>query len=83
MPVLSKRLVDAAAPRAKEYQIFDGEIPGLALRIQPRGRKVYALFYRTGSGRKRTPSRCASPTWLWLLRRELIEISGSGGRRRT
>jgi len=54
MPVLGRRMVDAAAPRESEYQIFDGEIPGLALRINPSGRKVYALYYRTSAGRKRT-----------------------------
>jgi integrase len=51
--VLGKRVVDAAAPREVEYQIFDGEIPGLALRVNPSGRKVYALYYRTAAGRKR------------------------------
>jgi integrase len=54
MPVLSKRTVDAASPRDAEYQVFDGEIPGLALRVNPSGRKVFTLFYRTLSGRKRT-----------------------------
>jgi len=54
MPVLTKRLVDAAAPREMEYQVYDGEIPGLALRVNPNSRKVYTLFYRTLSGRKRT-----------------------------
>jgi len=54
MPVLTKRLVAAAAPRETEYQIFDGEIPGLALRVHPNSRKIYALFYRTATGRKRT-----------------------------
>jgi integrase len=54
MPVLTKRLVDGATPKETEYQIYDGEIPGLALRVNPNGRKVYTLFYRTLSGRKRT-----------------------------
>ena len=54
MPVLTQRVVDAAALRGTEYQVFDGEIPGLALRIHPNGLKVYALFYRTVTGRKRT-----------------------------
>jgi hypothetical protein len=40
MPVLTKRLVDAAAPRETEYQVYDGEIPGLALRVNPNSRKV-------------------------------------------
>jgi integrase len=51
--VLGKQLVDAAAPREVEYQIYDGEIPGLVLRVNPSGRKVYALYYRTTAGRKR------------------------------
>jgi integrase len=53
MPVLGKRLVDSAAPREVEYQVYDGEIPGLVLRVNPSGRKVYALYYRTAAGRKR------------------------------
>ena len=35
MPVLTRRLVDGAAPRDTEYQIYDGEIPGLPLRVNP------------------------------------------------
>jgi integrase len=54
MPVLTKRLVNASAPREAEYQIFDGDIPGLALRVHPNAQKIYALFYRTATGRKRT-----------------------------
>jgi hypothetical protein len=45
---------NAAAPRETEYQVYDGEILGLALRVNPNSRKVYTLFYRTLSGRKRT-----------------------------
>jgi hypothetical protein len=54
MSVLTKRLIDGANPREMEYQIYDGGIPGLALRVNPNGRKVYTLFYRTLAGRKRT-----------------------------
>jgi integrase len=54
MPKLTKRLVDLAEPRKAEYQVYDGEIPGLALRVNPSGTKAYTLFYRTMVGRKRT-----------------------------
>lgn len=53
MPELTKRLVDAATPRASEYEVHDGEIPGLALRVYPNQRKVYTLYYRNAEGRKR------------------------------
>ncbi len=52
--MLGKREVDRATPRDKEYQICDGEIPGLWLRVYPSGKKVYALQYRNETGRKRT-----------------------------
>jgi hypothetical protein len=35
MPVIGKRLVDAAMPRDTEYQIYDGEIPRLGAAGQP------------------------------------------------
>jgi hypothetical protein len=43
MPTLTKRLVDAAKPRSLEYELYDGDLPGLALRVYPNSRKVYTL----------------------------------------
>ena len=55
MPVLTKRLVDAATPRRAEYHLFDGEIPGFALRVHPNSSKTCALFYRSLTGRQARP----------------------------
>ena len=48
MPKLTKRIVDAAEIRAREYFIWDDDIPGLELRVLPSGRKGYVVQYRAG-----------------------------------
>jgi integrase len=53
MANLTKRVIDAATPGPVEYELYDGEIPGLALRVYPNSRKTYALYYRNSDGRKR------------------------------
>jgi integrase len=52
---ITKRLVDAALPAAKDRFIFDAEVKGFGLKVTPLGRKVYVLQYRMG-GRK-SPTR--------------------------
>jgi len=53
MPKLTKRIVDTAEPRAREYFIWDSDIPGLGLRILPSGRKSYVVQYRAGRRSRR------------------------------
>jgi integrase len=48
---ITKRIVDAAQPRAAAYLIRDTEIKGFALVVTPAGAKSYAIDYRAGSGR--------------------------------
>lgn len=83
MPNLSKRFVDAAAPRTVEYELYDSEIPGLALRVYPSSRKVYALYYRTGGGRKRrltlgSHGALAPDQARRLAREKLAEVTRGG-----
>ena len=47
---LTKRTVDAAKPESKEFVLWDAEITGFGLRVQPTGRKVYLLKYRPKGG---------------------------------
>ncbi len=46
MPKITKRLVEAAEVRDKDYIIFDSEIPGFGARILPSGRRSYLVQYR-------------------------------------
>lgn len=53
---ITKRTVDAARPRDREYILWDVDIAGFGLKVMPSGRKVYLLKYRTKGGVARKPS---------------------------
>ena len=52
MPKLTKRCVDAAAPRPTEYFIWDDELLGFGLRVFNSGKRSYFVQYRA-DGRTR------------------------------
>ena len=51
-PKITKRLVDAAEPRDKPYTIYDGQVPGFGIRVQPGGTKTYVVLYRFAHHRR-------------------------------
>lgn len=53
MPRLTKRIVEGATPKVKEYYLWDEDIPGLGLRVLPSGRKQYIVQYRAGRRSRR------------------------------
>ena len=52
MPKITKRLVEAAEPRDKPYTIYDGQVPGFGIRVQPGGTKTYVVLYRFAHHRR-------------------------------
>lgn len=52
MVKLTKRAVETAAPRIKNYIIWDEDLPGFGLRVFPSGKRSYVVQYRN-SGRSR------------------------------
>jgi len=46
MPKLSKRIVDAAVAKDKEYFIWDDTMPNFGLRVFPSGKRSYVFQYR-------------------------------------
>jgi len=51
---LTKRVVDAAEPANKRYEIWDSELAGFGLRIEESGKKSFFVRYRVGGGRRAT-----------------------------
>jgi len=52
MPKITKRVVDSAGVREKDYVIWDDELPGFGLRVFASGKRSYVIQYRT-AGRSR------------------------------
>jgi integrase len=51
---LTKRTVDAAKPGSQRYIVWDSELSGFGLRVEPTGRKTFIARYRAGGGRSGT-----------------------------
>ena len=50
---LTKSTVESLAPASRAYEVYDTEISGLMLRVQPAGQKSWYLRYRLPTGRRR------------------------------
>jgi len=53
MPKITKRLVEAADVRDKDYIICDDDLAGFAVRVLPSGRRSYIAQYRIGNRYRR------------------------------
>ncbi len=52
---LTKRVVEAAKPDDRDLILWDSELKGFGLKVTPRGKRVYFLYYRTHDGQQRRP----------------------------
>lgn len=53
MPKLTKKMVDAALPREKQYTVWCSELKGFGFYVQPTGSKTYFVDYRVDNARRR------------------------------
>ena len=56
MPKLTKRVVDSAEIKDKQYFIWCSELPGFGVRINPTGKKTYYADYRNSEGARKRMS---------------------------
>lgn len=59
-PNLTMNRIDALEPAAKPYDVPDGELPGLLVRVQPKGDKVFYWRYRRRTNRRQQMVRIES-----------------------
>lgn len=73
MTKLSKRIVDAAEAREKDYVIWDDELPGFGLRVFISGKRSYLIQYRS-AGRSRRYTIGQHGVWTPELARKEARI---------
>src|SRR3954451_1580856 len=80
LPALTKRSVDAAAPRATRWLLFDGLVHGFALKVEPSSSKVWVVQKsQRGRSIRVTIGRYPDLT-VEQARREAQEIVGKRAR---
>ena len=67
MTKLTKRVVDAADVREKDYFIWDDELPGFGLRVFASGKRSYLIQYRALG---RTRRYTIGLHGIWTVRRQ-------------
>ena len=68
MVKLTKRAVEAAEAKTKDYILWDRELPGFGLRVFPSGKRSYIVQYRQG-GRSRRMAIGLHGVWTAELAR--------------
>lgn len=76
MPKITKRLVEAAEVRDKDYIVFDSEIPGFGARILPSGKRSYLVQYRVGRKCRRMSLGLHGVVTTEKARGEAIKVLG-------
>lgn len=59
---LTKKVVDALLPRARDYVAWCGKLPGFGCRVRPTGHKTFIVMYRVG-GRNATTKKVTIGTY--------------------
>jgi integrase len=54
---ITKRTVDGAIPEAQRFTVWDSDLPGFGLRVEPSGTKSYIVRYRAEGGGRNAPQR--------------------------
>lgn len=53
---LTVRSVEAVAPGAYDVIVWDSDLAGFGLKVTPKGKRTYFLYYRTKDGQQRRPA---------------------------
>lgn len=73
MPRITKRLVDTAETRTKDYVVWDDDLPGFGLRVFASGKRSYVIQYRS-AGRSRRYTIGLHGVWTPELARQEAKV---------
>jgi integrase len=51
----SKKFIEAIEPSQKDQLFWDTEVPGFGVKVTPKGKRAYFIYYRNRSGQQRRP----------------------------
>src|SRR4051794_819399 len=82
---ITKRTVDAASARERRYELWDADLKGFGLRVEPNGSRSFIVRYRPGAGGRTAPKRFISIGRYGMLtpdeaRRKARELLGAAAR---
>jgi integrase len=74
MPALTKRVLDAAKPRAERYFVWCGSLSGFGVRIYPSGKRMFVAQVRIGRRQRRVTIGPYGPFTVDQARKRAEEI---------
>ena len=74
VPSLTKRVVDAAKPQARDYFLWCSSTPGFGLRVYPSGKKVFVAQVRVGRTQRRVKIGPFGPFTVEQARKRAEEV---------
>ncbi|ARO55652.1 hypothetical protein B2G69_16985 [Methylorubrum zatmanii] len=80
MAKISKRVVEAAEPRERDYFLWCDELPGFGVRIFSTGRRSYLVQYRNAGRSRRVTIGLHGPVTAEQARKEALNLLGQVAR---
>lgn len=80
MAKISKRVVEAAEPRERDYFLWCDELPGFGVRIFSTGRRSYLVQYRSAGRSRRVTIGLHGPVTAEQARKEALNLLGQVAR---
>jgi integrase len=76
MPKLTKRVVEAAEPKGRDYFVWCDELPGFGVRVFASGKRSYLVQYRAAGRTRRVTIGLHGPITTEEARKEALALLG-------